>query len=141
MTTIYPALNAKIQTILESLTKISEIHAYPATKLDSYPAAIYFPSSIENAFETTADNFKTYGYKLFIVVNAGDKPVNEVFSEIMPPVMDEVIETFDDEWNFTEINGHRVWCKIDTGAWSVSEEQAGIEITAEINLSIKMLTS
>ena len=141
MTSIYPELNSKIQTILESINRIKSIYAYPATKIDSYPAAVYYPSSLDNTFETINDNFKIYTYKLWIIVNAEGTTVQEVFSTIMPKTIDEVLEKLDDEWSFNTINGHRVWGKVDTGIWTVSEEQSGIEISAEIDLSIKMLTS
>lgn len=141
MTSIYPDINSKIQSILEGVPKIKSIYPYPATKIDSYPAAIYFPSSLENSFESTAENLKTYNYKVWIVVNAGNKPVNEVFATVMPNVMDAVLQAFDDGWNFDTINGHRVWGEIETGSWEVSEEQAGVEIAGEINLSVKTLTN
>lgn len=138
--TIYRELNTKIQAILDGVDKISSIYAYPTTKIDSYPAAIYYPSTFENEFETTGNNFKTYGYKLWIVVNAEGTTVEQVFDTVMPNVMDEVLQEIDEGWDFSTLNGYRVWCKVDTGGWSVSEENAGIEITAEIDLSIKVLT-
>lgn len=139
-TSIYPELNSKIQSILEAVDEIQEIYAYPATKLEGYPAAVYYPSSFENTFDTTGDNFKVYGYKLWIVVNAQGTTVENVFSTIMPGVMDAVLEEIDKEWSFDNINGHRVWGKVDTGLWTVSEEQAGVEVAAEIDLSVRMLT-
>jgi len=139
-TSIYAQLNSKIQSILEGVTKIKSIYAYPASKIDSYPAAVYYPATIENSFETTSENFKTYGYKLWIVVNSGAKDIQDIFSTVMPNVLDEVLEKLDDGWSFTSIDEHRTWCKVDAGSWSVSEVQNGIEVSAEINLSIKLLT-
>lgn len=141
MTSIYPQLNSKIQSILESIDKVKQIYAYPATKIAGYPAAIYYPSNLENSFETTSDNFKTYGYKLWIVVNANNTNINTIFNSVMPNVMDAVLEKLDDEWSFSNIGGHRVWCKVDVGNWGISENNNGLEVFAEINLSIKMLTS
>ena len=141
MTTIYRELNSRIKTILESVTKIKSIYAYPATKIDTYPSAIFYPSNFENTFETTGDNFKIYGYKLWIVVNSEGTTVEDVFDTVMPNVVDSILEALDSGWSFTSIDGHRVWCKVNTGLWSVSEEQAGVEVTAEIDLSIKMLTT
>lgn len=137
---IYPELNNKINSILTNVSEIQEIYPYPATKIDGYPAAIYYPSSVDNSFDTTGDNFKIYGYKLWIVVNAQGTTVGNIFSTIMPGVMDAVLEEIDKEWSFDNINGHRVWGKVDTGLWTVSEEQAGIEVAAEIDLSAKLLT-
>lgn len=140
MTYIYSELNSKIKSILESVNKINKIYAYPATEIEGYPAAIYYPSNLENSFETTEDNFKIYGFKLWIVVNSGGTDVETVYSTYMPNVMDEVLEKFDEEWSFSNINGHRVWGKVETGLWTVSENQAGVEVSAEIDLSVKMLT-
>lgn len=138
---IYPTLNTKLNTILGSINEIASVYSYPATKIDSYPSAIFYPSTFENSFETTSENFKVYGYKLWIVVNAQGTTVENVFSEIMPKTLDAVLQKLDDEWSFTSIDGHRVWTKVDTGGWSVTEENAGIEVTAEIDLSVKMLTN
>ena len=137
---IYPALNTKLNTILGSVSEIASVFAYPTTKIDSYPAAIFYPSTFENSFETTSENFKVYGYKLWIVVNAQGTTVENVFAEIMPKTLDAVLQKLDDEWDFNTIDGHRVWTKVDTGGWTVAEENAGVEVTAELDLSVKMLT-
>lgn len=139
-TSIYPTLNGKIQTILEGIAKIKSIYAYPTAKIDSYPAAIYYPSSIDNSFETTSENRKRYGYKLWIVINTEATTVQNGFT-VMPRVMDAILEKLDDDWSFTSIDGHRVWCQVNTGDWSVAQTQNGIEIAAEINLSINLLTN
>jgi hypothetical protein len=141
MTTIYRELNNKINTILEGVTKIKSIYPYPANEIDSYPSAVYYPSSLENSFENISENFKIYGYKLWIVVNAEGTTVQNVFSTVMPNVMDSVLDALDAGWDFETIGGHRCWGKVDTGIWTVSDTQAGIEVTAEIDLSIKVLTN
>lgn len=140
MTAIYSTINSKIQAILDGTSKIKSTYAYPTTKIDSYPAAIYYPSTFENSFESTGTNFKIYGYKLWVVVNAEGTTVENVFSSILPNAVDEVLQAFDDGWDFSTIDGHRVWTKVDTGGWTVSEENAGVEVVAEIDLTIKMLT-
>jgi len=141
MKSIYPQLNIKIKSILDGVVKIKKVYSYPATKIDAYPAAIFYPANTDNSFENTQENFKTYGYKLWIVVNANGTNVETIFSSVMPGVMDAVMEAIDKEWSFNTIDGHRVWCSFSTGAWGVSENNNSIEITAEINLNIKMLTS
>ena len=141
MTTIYRTLNTKIRTILESATKIKSIYAYPARQIDSYPSAIFYPSSLGNDFETTTENIKNYGYKLYIVINAEATTVENIFNTIMPNVVDQVLEELDNGWNFDSIDGHRVWAKVETGEWGITETNAGLEVYAEINLSIKLLTN
>lgn len=138
---IYPTLNSKINTILEGVDRVKKIYPYPATKIDAYPAAVYYPSTFENRYETTGSNFKIYGYKLWIVVNTEGTTVENVFDTVMPKVVDAVLAAFDEGWDFDTIDGHRAWTTVETGAWTVSEEQAGVEVTAEIDLTVKMLTN
>lgn len=141
-TSIYSVLNTKIQEILDAVDEVAVVYAYPRQgDLQEYPAAIYYPSTFENEFNTTQDNFKTYGYKLWIVCGTSGTDVQTLFNSVMPNVLDAVLEEFDDEWSFTSIAGHRVWCKIDTGGWTVSQEEGGVEVSAEIDLSVKMLTT
>lgn len=139
--TIYRTLNAKIQEILATCTKVKVVYAYPAKQIDKYPAAIFYPSTFENRPGTNRENFKTYGYKLWIVVNAGGTTVDDIFDTVMPNVLDEVLSAFDAGWSFSNIDGHRVWGDIETGGWTVDETQAGIEVTAEIDLKVKCLTN
>jgi len=141
MTAIYSQLNTKINDILTGIDKIKVIYPYPAVKIDKYPAAIYYPTSIENSFETTVENRKTYGYKLWIVVNATTETIQNIYSTVMPNTIDEVLAGIDEGWNFDTIDGHRVWCQVSTGIWTVSEEQNGIDVAAEIDLTIKTLTT
>jgi len=144
---IMPALISEIETILNAAVKndgnkaIKEIFKYPATTIEKYPAAIFYPSEFENGFETNEENMKTYGFRLFLVIAASRKNLSDIFDNIMPETVDAVLQSLDDNWSLSNINGHRVWLKVDTGAWTVSDEQGSIEVTAEINLSIKTLTS
>jgi hypothetical protein len=138
---IYPTLNSKINTILSGVSAIRQVYAYPTAKITAYPAAIFFPQGLENSFETTVDNFKIYTYKLYLVIGAKQKGVDTIFSTIMPALVDETLQAIDDGWNFDTIDGHRAWTKVETGSWSVSDEQAGLEVTAEFTLSVKLLTS
>lgn len=140
MATIYPTLNTKLKEILESISEIASVYSYPTSKIDSYPSAIFYPTAFENSFETPSENFKIYRYTLWVVVNSQGTTVENVFKEIMPKTLDAVLQKLDDEWDFDTIDGHRVWTKINTGGWTVSEENAGVEVTSEIDLSVKMLT-
>ena len=140
-TSIYPAINTKIQTILDGVSKVKSVYAYPTNKIDSYPSAIYYPSSFDNRFETSTENFKTYGYKLWIVCSVAGTTLNQIFNDTMKNTLDAVLEALDDGWDFNTIDGHRCWCQVGTGQWSVVQGEGGVEVTAEIDLSVKVLTN
>jgi len=139
-TTIYPTLISKIQTILEGSSKIKEIFSYPTSKITKYPCAIYVPSEFTNEMATTGDNMKVYEFRLWVVIGTNRIGMSNAWGTIMPKVMDQVLQAFDEGWNFDTINGHRTWCKVTTGGWESQESEDGIEIQAEINLEVKVLT-
>lgn len=139
-TTIYTTLINKIQTSLQSVTKIKEIFAYPATKITKYPAAIFFPDSFENSFESVKENLKIYRFKLFIVVGAKQTTLNDLFGTVLPNVVDSVLSQFDTDFDGGTIDGHRVTLLVDSGQWTLTETQDGLEAAAELNLRFKLLT-
>ena len=140
-TSIYPVLISKINDTLNGVSNIKEVFAYPATKLTKYPTAIFFPSGFDNQYATTAENMKTYEFKVYIVVGAKQKSIQDIYNTVMPNTVDAVIEQFDNEWDYDVIDGNRVWTQLETGGWSVSSEQDNLEVTAELTLLIKVLTN
>src|SRR5689334_2917378 len=119
MTAIYSTLISQIQTTLQGVSAVKVIYAYPTTKIEKYPAAVFFPDTFDNSFETTADNKKRYRFKLYIVVGATQKDLNSIFSTVLPKTVDAVIDAFDAAWNGGTIDGHRVSMVIDSGTWVV----------------------
>lgn len=141
MSYIYPELNIKIGEILGGCDKVVKIYAYPEENITNYPAAIFYPSSLENTPETTQENFKHYGYKLWLVIGGAGIDIKTIFSTLMPNLLDQVLAEFDKNWSFANIDGHRVWAGINVGSWDVSPQQNGLEVSVEIDLTVKMLTS
>lgn len=141
MSYIYPELNTKIHSILSGCDKISVIYQCPEENIESYPAAIFYPSTLEVTPETTQENMSVYGYKLWLVISTAGTDIDTVFSTLMPNLLDQVLAEFAKNWSFTNIDGHRVWAGINVGSWDVSTQQNGVEVSVEIDLTVKMLTS
>jgi hypothetical protein len=139
---MYQILISKIKDTLESVEAIKEIYAYPLPgNPKKYPAAIFYPDSFENSFETTADNFKVYRFKLFIAVNIAGTTEEDVFTSILPKTVDAVIAAFDTGWNGGTIDGHRLWSILDSGFWTLAIEQQGKTATAEMTLTCRVATT
>ncbi len=140
-TAIYTTLISKILTSLQSVTKVKEIFAYPATKISKYPAVIYFPDSFENSFETIKENLKVYRFKLFVVIGTEQKSLNDIFGTVLPNVVDDILAQFDQDFDAGTIDGHRTWLLVDTGQWTLTETKDGLEAVAELNLRFKLITN
>lgn len=139
--TIYKTLIGKIKTTLESVTEIAQVFDYPAseTEITAYPCAVFFPDSVENAFETNNQDFRTYKFKLYLVAGGENITPSKLFGDVLAGAMDGVMEKFADDWNGGTIDGNRVWTKISTGNWSMRAD--GNEATCELSVEIKLITN
>lgn len=141
---IYTTIINKIETILEGVKsdgKLAEIHSNPASKFKAYPVAVFFPVSMENDFETNIENIKTYNFRLYLIATANQSSVNKIYNDVMPNLVDEVLEAFDSGWDLDSIDGHRVWIKLESGNWETSVEDKNMVVYSEFNLQIKVLTN
>lgn len=133
-----------IAKITETLNKVDSLKAvlpYPATKITTYPTAIFYEDSFENSFESNKDNFKILKFKMWVVVGTAQKERTDIFSDVLPNVVDDIISQFDEDWDGGTIDGHRVWSIINSGTWSMSVVQNGLEAVAELDLFIKLITN
>ena len=97
---MYESLISDIKAIVQGITAIKEVYAYPlAGNPTKYPAIIFFPDSFENSLDTTKSNFKTYRFKMWIVVDIAGTTEEAVFTSVLPKTVDKVIEAFDEAWN------------------------------------------
>ncbi|TXH44818.1 MAG: hypothetical protein E6Q97_32175 [Desulfurellales bacterium] len=141
MTSLYAPIMQQIQTTLAGVGAIKAIYAYPTEKVTHYPAAIYFPDTLENTFESNEDNLKHYRFKVYVVVGSAQKDQVDIFSDILPNAVDKVIEAFDAAWDGGTIDGHRVWCLINSGSWTIGQTPEGLEAQAELTLEFRAVTN
>ena len=132
---------AKITETLNKVGSVKAVLAYPATKIVTYPSAVFYEDSFDNSFDSNNENFKILKFKLWVVVGTPQKERVDIFSDVLPNVVDDVVSQFDEDWNGGTIDGHRVWSIINSGTWSMSVVQNGLEATAELDLLVKLLTS
>jgi len=96
----FNTLNNKIVAVLEEVSNIQNVYAYPTLKFDGYPSATVTPSENASDFETTSENVRNYA---FIVRLFQDMPTGNVGSEtketyafrVLRQTVDAVIDAFD----------------------------------------------
>lgn len=138
---MYSEITAKIQETLNTVDKVKESFAYPEDGFTKYPVVVFYPSEVQNAFETTIDNMKIYKYKMWIIIGVSQTTKQDVFSTKLPDAVDAVLEAFDRDWNAGVVGGHSGWFWIDIGTWGLSSAQDGETAFAELTLNYKTLTS
>lgn len=137
---IYQNLITKIRAILTDIPEIAEIKGYPTKILSKYPCVVFFPKTMSNEFKTQNTNERRYEFSLFVVVNSENLNEEDAIN-ICQETSESVLEKLDSEWNFPNIDGHRVFCKVELGSFFISEAQSGLEATYEITLSVQLLTN
>lgn len=138
---IYSNLITQIDTILKGISNVAKVYAHPQTKLEAYPAVIFYPSSFENSFNSNSDNLKIYKFKMFVVCASKQTNMAFLFKQVLANTIDAILAEFDEKWSMTSIDGHRCWIKIDSGDWGADEKQDGSEAYAEMNIEVKVLTN
>lgn len=141
MTPIIKTLYSEIATIIAGVSNVKESFPHPQSKFTKYPACIYFLTGIENAFSTTSENFKTYKFKIFVLIGVEQTTISNVMGNVLPNTTDNLIQAFDTNWSLTSIDSHRCWATLNGGAISLAQEANGLMGVAELDLNIKISTN
>ena len=135
---IYSEIYDQIDTILQGVTNVKEIHKNPTSKFTKYPAVVFFPSGVSNVFSTTASDFREYSFKLFIVVGIDQTTMENVFQNVMANTCDKVLQAFSENWSMSNIEGRRAWVNVDSVGWSVDTSDKGLLAVAEYDIIVKL---
>lgn len=138
---MYTTLLTKIETTLNTVNRVQENFSYPKTKITKYPAVFYFPDGFENSYETNSENFKIYKFKMFVIIGVKQTTIASA-SDVMAKTVQDIMAAFDEQWNMGVIDGHRAWVTLGSGdPWQLSGEQDGMELSAALNLEVRLLTN
>lgn len=135
---IYSEIYSQIDTILQGVENVKEIHKNPTSKFAKYPAVVFFPSGVSNVFSTTSTDFREYSFKLFIVIGIDQTTMENVFQNVMANTCDAVLKAFSENWSMTNIDGRRTWLNVDSVGWSVDTSDKGLLAVAEYDVKIKL---
>lgn len=140
---MYETLIQSVKDTLESVDSVRAVYPYAlkeGEKITSYPAVVFFPDVVENSMETESQNFKEYRFVLYVVCSTENTTNEKVGTEILPKVVDDVIEKFDSEWSLPGTT--RTWQLIDSASpWTMPYTDSGVEMAAPLNLRVRTLTN
>jgi hypothetical protein len=138
---MYKIIIGQIKTILEGITAIKSVYAYPLDGTPkTFPSVIFFPDTIENMYSTNEENQKALKFKMWIVVDLAGTNEEQAFTSILPNAVDAVVAEFDSKWS-SLIGGRRSWMVIDSGIWGLSEENNSKRAYAELSLTYNFTNS
>lgn len=131
-----------LETSIQEIDAIQEVYMYPLEdKPRKYPALIVYPTSLENTFETTAENFKIYSFSMFALVNINNQTTKKVYEEILPRTLDKIVAHFDEDWNIGTVDGHRVWARVSSSSMGISNDAKSKTAFIDMTLQIKANTT
>ena len=133
----------KIEDTLDKITQIKEYYAYPLqSNPTKYPAVVFFKTGMqENSFDNNKENFKIFTFNLSLIISASGTTIKEIYEDILPDISDLLVQTFDEDWNFSTIDGHRCWARLSSGNRTISQEQNATTIQEDYVLQIKLNTN
>lgn len=139
---IQTTLINSILATLEGIEAIKEVYPYPLDgNPKKYPAVIFVKDNFDNSFDNTADNFKIYRFKMWVVVNLSGTNEKDAFTKILPNAVDKIVEAFDAAWDRGNLDGHKIWAIINSGMQGLSVEQKSKCAWEELTLTVKLSTS
>lgn len=138
---MYKHIIQKIRETLQGVSAIKEVFSFPIPGSPTKsPAVIFFPDGVTNQMESQNRNLTTYRFTLWIVVALNNTTEDEVFSNVLPHAVEEVMNAFGADWDFGTNAGSRVWQTIESGEWGLSTDAKGKVAWAQLTLSIKTQT-
>lgn len=139
---MYNYLIPRIEALLKTIDSVKGVYPYPLPgNPKESPTVVFVPDTLDNSFEDTASDFKIYRFKLWIVISIAGTDEKKVFGSILPKVMDDVIQTFDQNWNGGSVDGHRIWQIVNTANWQYIVNDSGKTAIAELNLEVRTTTN
>jgi len=141
---MYETLIQKIKASLIATTGVASFSNVPGANITSYPHVFFKPDGFSNEFHTGQENETVYNFLMIVLVSAEGTggSAEKAFTEVLPSVVDNIIEKFNADWDQGVIDGHRVRVLIDSAAsWQLSEEDKGLVAYAPLSLQIKLLVN
>ncbi len=137
---MYKDIIETIKTRLEEIPQIKQVFAYPLgddENITQYPAVIFLPDNSDSTFSDTSSNHRILNFKLWVNVAGTQINKEKLYTQTLPVAVDAVMAKLDQGWDFGTINGHRVWCRLSSGQWSITLEEKSIVASAELNLVVR----
>lgn len=142
MSTSISGLKSTIMTrISTEITTCQDVSDYEKTRFKGFPAVTVVCSGNENDYYSTAQNLRVFGFVIRIYeqlenvpeVDAVSDNAKERAEEIMERVVSEMLDTFDE---FYEFGGNADYCKATPSAWGYAKLAHGWCRVAEIKLEV-----
>lgn len=130
-----------INRISDDITTIKDVSDYEKTGFRGFPAATVVCSGNENDYYSTAENQRVFTFVITIyqqmedvaVVDAVSDNAKERAEDIMEQVVSEVIDSFDE---FYEFGGDADFCRAIPSAWGYAKTGHGWCRVAQIKLEV-----
>ncbi|QDP67611.1 MAG: hypothetical protein Tp172MES00d2C118482111_5 [Prokaryotic dsDNA virus sp.] len=142
---MYVTLKENVKTTLQKLVEASTLASYsnvPGDTPSTFPHVFFKPEGFDNEFHTGQENYITYRFLMIVMVTTEGTggSSSKAFDEVLPATVDAIVDQFNEDWNQGAIDGHRVWCWIDSAAaWELSEEDNGLVAYAPLTLQFRLL--
>lgn len=133
-------IKENIKTIISTnVSEVQEIKTYPSLEFNGFPAIQIYLGQNENVFETSAENMRTYEFKIecFVSVandiNVVTEDKHERANRVMGDLIDSVINALD---NNSTLGNTVEFLEATPSVWGYENIQNGLCLVSEIILRV-----
>lgn len=128
----------QIYDIFKTVKAVKSVYPYPLRGTAKiHPAVIFVGDRSESIYSSTTENLNTYNFKAWVEISLSNTTEEKVFTDIMPSTVDQIVETFAENWGHT-IAGHRAWLIISSGTRGITEENNSRVAWVELTITYKV---
>lgn len=129
---------AIIDKINDDLTKIQVAYRSPRSTFSGFPAAVVEPSDNEADYSSTADDKRTYAFKIRVYYPIKDESDYDTAETALEEALDEMLDAFSARG---ALGTACEWVKPVPSVWQYEERSEGVYRMAELTLRCVTLKS
>lgn len=92
----FQTLRPQVKAVVDTISALQEVSAYPKIGFEGYPAAYVLPSTNSGDYETTTENIRTYGFLVRVFYETKHGGISNAF-DALESIIDSLIDAFDEE--------------------------------------------
>lgn len=135
-------LKRQIITRLSALTDFNKVYSYERLNPQGFPAAFVTFQGTDNEFFTNAENKRVYQYRVLILFQIGNLPLEDTSSNVLEEaeeavqdLVQEAVDAIDSDYTFSN-DAEMIFVEAAIGELGYVEWEGGIARSAEVTLRI-----
>jgi hypothetical protein len=129
VSTIRAAINAKLLTV----ATIGVVYDHNVSKVSKYPAAMFDTVDYDNEFLTTAENLRSYTFRITLLAETKHKGLDGA-KDLLDTVQNDIIIALESD---ITLGGVVSWCEPTLGERELEDTPQGLVVTQDVDITCR----